>query len=265
MSLRAWNAVAPGWANTRHEINTREQPVTDRMHDALGMRAGDLILEMCAGPGEVGLQLAEKYPAARVIISDFAPAMVDVATTEGERRGVANFEARVIDAQNIDLPDASVDGIVCRFGLMLVPDIPRAFAEARRVLRPGRTLVYTTWAPLDANPWMAVFGGAMIQRGHFTPPEGRAFMPLSTPEENIAVARAAGFDVIDANRLIVRSAEDISFYRDDLSWIPDFIAKNRHYRIEAVAQRVPSGQGYYNAATQRIVAHRADADRAAAR
>lgn len=198
LSLRAWNAVAPGWANTRHEINTREQPVTDRMHDALGMRAGDLILEMCAGPGEVGLQLAEKYPAARVIISDFAPAMVDVATTEGERRGVANFEARVIDAQNIDLPDASVDGIVCRFGLMLVPDVPRAFAEARRVLRPGRTLVYTTWAPLDANPWMAVFGGAMIQRGHFTPPEGRAFMPLSTPEENIAVARAAGFDVIDA-------------------------------------------------------------------
>jgi SAM-dependent methyltransferase len=208
LSRRAWNAVASGWANTRSEINTREQPVTDRMLDALGVRSGDLILEMCAGPGEVGLQLAEKYPDARVLISDFAPAMVDVAKDEGEHRGVANFETRVIDAQNIDLPDASVDGIVCRFGLMLVPDIPRAFTEARRVLRPGRTLVYTTWAPLDANPWMAVFGGAMIQRGHFAPPEGRPFMPLSTPDENIAAARAAGFDVIDAETVDVPQRYD---------------------------------------------------------
>jgi len=190
--------VASGWANTRSEINAREQPVTDRMLDALGVRSGDLILELCAGPGEVGLQLAERYPAARVIISDFAPAMVEVVEKEGERRAVANFEPRVIDAQNIDLPDASVDGVVCRFGLMLVPNIPRAFAEVRRVLRPGRTLVYTTWASLDANPWMAVFGGAMIQRGHFTPPEGDGFMPLATPEENIAAVEAAGFNLAEA-------------------------------------------------------------------
>jgi SAM-dependent methyltransferase len=124
--------------------------------------------------------------------------MVEVARTEVERRGVTNVETRVIDAQNIDLPDASVDAVVCRFGLMLVPDVPRAFAEVRRVLRRGRPLVYTTWAPLDANPWMAVLGLALIQRGHFAPPEGGAFMPLATPEDNVATATAAGFDAVDA-------------------------------------------------------------------
>ncbi|HVB15716.1 MAG TPA: hypothetical protein VNF04_04225 [Stellaceae bacterium] len=68
-------------------------------------------------------------------------------------------------------------------------------------------------------------------------------------------------ELVEINRLIVRSAEDMVFYRDDRSWIADFIAKNRHYRIEAVAQRIPYGEGYFNAATQRIVAYRADADR----
>jgi len=197
-SRKVWEALAPGWAATRAELNAREQPTTERMLDALHAGAGDTVLELCAGPGEVGLQLAERHPDVHVIISDFAPGMVDVARAEAERRGVANVETLVMDAQAIDLPDASVDGVICRFGLMLVPDIPRALSEVRRVLRRGRTLVYTTWAPLDANPWMAVFGGAMIQRGHFAPPPGGALMPLATAEDNVAAAKAAGFASIDA-------------------------------------------------------------------
>ena len=57
------------------------------------------------------------------------------------------------------------------------------------------------------------------------------------------------------NRLIVRSAEDMIFYRDDVPWIPTFIGKNRHYRIDAVTERVPQGRGFLNIATQRIVSH----------
>jgi hypothetical protein len=45
------------------------------------------------------------------------------------------------------------------------------------------------------------------------------------------------------------------FYCNDLPWIPKFIAKNRHYRIEAVTKRSPLGTGFSNIATQRIVPH----------
>ena len=61
------------------------------------------------------------------------------------------------------------------------------------------------------------------------------------------------FELLEINRLIVRSAEDMVFYSLDLAWIPKFIAKNRNYRIEAVTQRIPSGVGFFNIATQRIV------------
>ena len=63
-------------------------------------------------------------------------------------------------------------------------------------------------------------------------------------------------ELLDINRLIVRSAEDMVFYSNNLPWIADFIAKNRHYRIEVVTDKVPVGTGFLNIATQRIVAHR---------
>ena len=51
-------------------------------------------------------------------------------------------------------------------------------------------------------------------------------------------------ELVDIYRLVVRSAEDLVFYRDNLTWVPDFIAKNRHYRIEAVTKRTPHGRGF---------------------
>ena len=64
------------------------------------------------------------------------------------------------------------------------------------------------------------------------------------------------FELLEINRLIVRSAEDMVFYSNNLRWIPEFIARNRNYRIEAVTERIPVGKGFFNVATQRIVAHR---------
>lgn len=197
-SLQVWDSLASGWDKTRAAINTMEQPVTARLHEAMGVHAGDTILELCAGPGEVGIQLAEKHRDARVLVTDFAPGMVEAAQREAQRRGLDNVECRVVDAQDINLPDASVDGVIARYGLMLIPDIPKAFAEIRRVLRPGRSLAYTTWAPPDTNPWMMVFGATMMQRGHFQPPEGGAFMPLGSEEDNVATAKAAGFSDVHA-------------------------------------------------------------------
>jgi hypothetical protein len=60
-------------------------------------------------------------------------------------------------------------------------------------------------------------------------------------------------EIVEINRLIVQCAEDLVFYRDNHEWIGDFVAKNRHYRIEAITDRIPYGTGYMNISTQRIV------------
>ena len=51
-----------------------------------------------------------------------------------------------MDAQQIDLAGDSVDGVICRFGLMLMPEPMRAITEVRRVLRPGGRFAYAVGA-----------------------------------------------------------------------------------------------------------------------
>ena len=96
----------------------------------------------------------------------------------------------------IDLPDNSVDGVLSRFGLMLVPDQRRAIAEIRRVLRPGGRCAYTTWGLPQHNPWIFQLVAALVQNG--IAPPGDPFAPgglfsLATADSNRALAAAGGF------------------------------------------------------------------------
>lgn len=76
---------------------------------------------------------------------------------------------------------------------------------------------------------------------------------LSFSKFRFRVRQANRAEILQINRSIVRCAEDIVFYRDKLHWIEAFVAKNRHFRIDAITSRVPHGNGFLNIATQRVV------------
>ncbi|MGH2794214.1 MAG: class I SAM-dependent methyltransferase [Actinomycetota bacterium] len=200
-SLRIWDALAPGYDRHRAMLNELEGPVTERLYEAMDPHEGDTLLELTAGAGEVGLRLAERRPDVHVIISDFAPSMVAVSARAVAERGAGNVETRQIDAQDIGFENSSVDGVISRYGIMLIPDHGKALGEIRRVLKPGRTLAYAVWGPLAANAWMMMMGATLMQRGHFTPPEGGGFFPLTTAEENQEAAIKAGFDHVEVDVL----------------------------------------------------------------
>ena len=101
-------------------------------------RPGDTVLELAAGVGDTGFDAAAIVgERGRLISTDFSPAMLDAARRRGAERGLDNVEYRVIDAERIELDADSVDGVLCRFGYMLMADPAAALAETRRVLRPG--------------------------------------------------------------------------------------------------------------------------------
>ena len=106
-------------------------PVTEALVAAIEPAPADVVLDLAAGTGDLTEALSGRV--AHVISTDLSPAMVEAA----RRRRLASTEHRVMDMQAIDLPDASVDAVVCRFGYMLVPDLALALRETRRVLRPG--------------------------------------------------------------------------------------------------------------------------------
>jgi SAM-dependent methyltransferase len=153
-STQNWEHAAAGWIAERDRMRRNMAPVTEWLVDHLELRPGLTVLELAAGPGDVGIRVAEALAGdGRVIVSDRAAAMVEAAGRWAEERGVEGVEARVLDAESLDLADGSVDRVVCRFAYMLVPDRDAAFGETRRVLRPGGRVAFAVWAGPERNEW----------------------------------------------------------------------------------------------------------------
>jgi SAM-dependent methyltransferase len=107
------------------------------------------VLETAAGTGVVTRQLAKMLPPeVSLVATDLNQAMLDQAAAEGTDRPV---EWRQADALRLPFPDGSFDVVVCQFGVMFFPDKARAFAEAKRVLRPGGQFIFNVWDRIEDN------------------------------------------------------------------------------------------------------------------
>ena len=104
--------------------------------------------------------------------------MVAAARRRAEEMGVENAEFRVLDAERMDLQTDSVDGVLCRWAYMLMIDPAAAFAETRRVLRPGARLAFSVWAARERNPALLLAGSILVELGHIPPPDPEAPGPF---------------------------------------------------------------------------------------
>lgn len=195
-SLASWRQVAPAWEDRREWMTDLTREVNHWLADKLDPQPGQTILEIAAGAGDLGLAIAERVrEEARVLSTDFAPEMVDAACRNGKARGLTNVEYRVLDAESMDLDDDSVDGVVCRWGYMLMADPAAALKETRRVLRSGGRLAFAVWRTADRNPWAAMPGMTLVQRGHMPPPEPGApgMFAMGQPDRIRELVTGAGF------------------------------------------------------------------------
>ena len=171
-SRARWGQQAKGWSARADVIARMTMPVSVWMVDALALQPGHDVLELAAGTGEVGFLAAEQIlPGGTLISSDFAPEMITVAQARAEQLGIDNVRFRQIDAEGIDQPAASLDGVLCRWGYMLMADPEAALRETRRVLKPGARVALAAWTSPSENAWASLPMGELVERGHVERPE----------------------------------------------------------------------------------------------
>jgi SAM-dependent methyltransferase len=186
-------------------------PVSRWLVDAIRPQPGHRVLELAAGPGDTGLLAAELIePGGTLICSDLADPMLEVARSRAGELGIANVEFRVIDAEWIDLETASVDGVICRFGYMLLADPAAALRETRRVLRPGGRVALAVWDEPAANPWLSLRQQELVRLGLSKPAPSDQPGPLAlgNPERLSDLLADAGFADIEVEALTLEMRFD---------------------------------------------------------
>jgi SAM-dependent methyltransferase len=170
-SRERWGGAAAGWERRRAAMQASTAVVSAWLVDHVDPQPGQAILELAAGPGDTGLMAAELVrPGGKLISSDASEEMLDVARRRAGELGLDNVEFKLMDGEWIDLSTAAVDGVLCRWGYMLMLDPEAALRETRRVLRPGGHVALAAWAAPEHNPNMTIAPLTLRELGFTDPP-----------------------------------------------------------------------------------------------
>jgi SAM-dependent methyltransferase len=133
------------------------------------------VLEVAAGTGVVTRAMASTLPEhATIVATDLNQSMLVHAATLGAARPI---EWRQADAQQLACADETFDAVVCQFGAMFFPDKAKAFAEARRVLRPGGVFLFNVWDRIEVNEFEDTVTAALASVFPDDPPRFLARTP----------------------------------------------------------------------------------------
>jgi len=148
-----WLDAAPFWKKWYPQLAHQSRQATELVVNGAALSPGLHVLDLASGVGEPSLTIAEAVgPQGRVVATDLIPEMLSVLQENAAARGVRNMEFRPANAENLPFPDRHFDRVTCRFGIMFIPDIPKALREMRRVLKPGGRVSFVTWGPREENP-----------------------------------------------------------------------------------------------------------------
>jgi SAM-dependent methyltransferase len=208
-----WAALSVGWEKWDALIMDQLAPVGAAIIERLDIADDQRHLDIASGTGEPGLTIARLAPKGRVVLTDLAAEMLDVATRRANGWGITNVETKICSADDLPFGDATFDSVSVRFGYMFFPDLTRATSEFARVLRPGSRLCSSVWVNPEENPWTAILMQAIATEVDLAPPDpdGPTMFRCAAPGYVSALYAAAGLhDVAEWNvdvELVTQSPE----------------------------------------------------------
>ena len=154
-SGEAWASgdAASGWKRGAAARGRALDPLTELMLDLAEVTVGSQVLDLGAGTGDQTMLAARRIgPAGMVLATDISASMLALTQEAVRAANLANVQTRVMDAQRLELEAGSFDAVMARFSLQFIPDVQRALAEVRRVLKPGGRFGAVVFSAVERNP-----------------------------------------------------------------------------------------------------------------
>jgi SAM-dependent methyltransferase len=133
-------------------------PVSDQLIRSAGITSGQTVLDVATGAGEPALTIAKIIgPAGKVVGVDLSSEMLQIAKERAASQGITNVVFQVVEDESLSMfQDNTFDSVVCRHGLMFMPDPVKALKAFLRVLKPGGKASVTVWSSPDKAPIMSM-------------------------------------------------------------------------------------------------------------
>jgi ubiquinone/menaquinone biosynthesis C-methylase UbiE len=191
-----WDNVAGGWDKWDEFFSDATQHISEWICQGARLGPGKNVLDLASGSGQPAISAAKHIrPGGMVTALDIAPDMIGVVARKAKRAGLDNVEPVVGDIEDLNYESGTYDAVTCRFGFMFCPDLPKAFSEAKRVLKPGGRLAFVVFDTPAENKWMSQVSEAMNQVVPGPPPDPKAPGPfrLCDQQELAQLLSGAGF------------------------------------------------------------------------
>ena len=216
-----WGTAADGWHKWWPVIERTMQPVSDRLLDLARVQTAHRVLDVATGIGEPAITAARRVGSTgRVLAIDQASRMLAIGRDRAEQMGIANVEFREMDAETLDLPTQSFDAILCRCGLMFLPNLREALAQMRQLLVPGGWLAAAVWGEAAKVPLLSL-PMSVVQRELAPPPP-----PPGTPGPfNLSDRSTLEQAFVDANFTQVET--ETLTVTSEMSSAEDFVQQTR--------------------------------------
>ena len=167
---QSWNKFSAGWKKWDELVMDFLKPMGDEIIRLLNPQKTDVILDVASGTGEPGLTIAGKLSGGKVILTDLADHMLEIARENATSRGIYNIETVTCDVCDLPFPDNTFDAISCRFGFMFFPDMQLAANEMVRVLKSGGKIATSVWNIPEKNFWVTAIMGTINKNMELPPP-----------------------------------------------------------------------------------------------
>lgn len=181
-----WQSAAEAWFRWSPTLNQWLGQATEIMLDMAGISAGHRVLDVAAGAGEQSITTAKKVTeTGYVLATDISSNILEFAEQMAKQAGLENIETKVMDGENLTIPDATFDAVISRVGLIYFPDQQRALKEMLRVLKPGGKVAAIVYSTPEKNKFFSVPVSIIRNRAKLPPPLPGQPGPFSLGAEGV--------------------------------------------------------------------------------